>query len=62
MEGIAMNTKEKIRPEELFARRLKMSIEDENIIRAMAEKRRSRRDIMIEDEIDTSLCKTRYYK
>lgn len=51
-----------LRPAQLFGKRLQMSNENMDVMMAMAQLRREKRDQMIEDEIEASKCKTRYYK
>lgn len=51
-----------LRPAQLFGKRLRMSNENMNVIMAIAQLRQEKRNQMIEDEIETSKCKTRYYK
>ena len=54
--------KQVLRPAQLFGKRLRMSDENIDVMHAMAQLRREKRDRMIEDEIETSQCKIRYYK
>lgn len=51
-----------LRPAQLFGKRLRMSNENMDVMMVMAQLRREKRDQMIEDEIEASKCKTRYYK
>lgn len=51
-----------LRPAQLFGKRLRMSNENMDVMMAMAQLRREKRNQMIEDEIKASKCKTRYYK
>lgn len=63
MNNMTMSVKnEELRPAQLFGKRLRMSNENMDVLMAMAQLRREKRDQMIEDEIETSKCKIRYYK
>ena len=62
MSAVGNAQKQVLRPAQLFAARLKMSDENISVIQAMDQLRREKRDRMIEDEIETSQCKIRYYK
>ncbi len=63
MNTMTMSAKnEGLRPAQLFGKRLRMSNENMEVMMAMAQLRREKRDWMIEDEIETSQCKVRYYK
>lgn len=62
MSAIGDTQRQGLRPAQLFGRRLRMSNENEEVMQAMAQLRREKRDRMIEDEIETSQCKIRYYK
>lgn len=63
MGATAMGLEDKnLRPAQRFGMRLQMSNENMDVIMAMAKLRREKRDQMIEDEIEASQCKVRYYK
>lgn len=63
MDTVTMSSpNEGLRPAQLFGKRLRMSNENMDVMMAMAQLRREKRDQMIEDEIETSKCKIRYYK
>ena len=61
-KGTTLAEKESLRPAQLFGKRLRMSNEVIEVIVAMEQLRREKKDRMIEDEIETSQCKVRYYK
>lgn len=62
MSAMGNAQKQVLRPVQLFGKRLRMSDENVEVMQAMAQLRREKRDRMIEDEIETSQCKIRYYK
>lgn len=63
MNTMTMSAKnEGLCPAQLFGKRLRMSNENMEVMMAMAQLRREKRNWMIEDEIETSQCKVRYYK
>ena len=51
-----------LRPAKLFAQRFTMSNENRDVKLAMAQERRLRRDQKIEQQLEMSQCKARYYK
>ncbi len=62
MSAIGNAQKQVLRPAQLFGKRLRMSDENAEVMQAIAQLRQEKKDRMIEDEIETSQCKIRYYK
>lgn len=62
MSALGKAQEQVLRPAQLFGKRLRMSDENVEVMQVMAQLRHEKRDRMIEDEIETSQCKIRYYK
>jgi len=62
MSAIGNAQKQVLRPAQLFGKRLRMSDENAEVMQAIVQLRQEKKDQMIEDEIETSQCKIRYYK
>jgi hypothetical protein len=57
----AASKKDTLEYGQMFGQILRLSNEDTDIIKKSSQLRRKKRDRMIEDEIETSQCKVRYY-